>query len=267
MVWKHLMSYRWKQWANMLKTGTLINPNWGTIRMKNLYNTETNAGSRKNRKKKPKALKMIVGTETVAPTNLIPTRTTKTVKEQKESQYLFLTQWDIKNNKPLHRDRLFWSQYIQETASPEQKTRRTESGPTKRQSEQSNWKCSSRRPNFKLKVLRLDPGAAIDRPEVTEVPPIPKIVWQQPPETTSENIYKNSNLEAHTNTHTPELKQTIDVESRMSPMKGTSPQNPGSDTSCLPVWHILWKYFRNYEMWHSLWKTCSNDTFWSRSLR
>ena len=40
------------------------------------------------------------------------------------------------------------------------------------------------------------------------------------------NIHNDSTAETEQNTHTPELKQREDVESRTSPLKGTSLQNP-----------------------------------------
>ena len=68
---------------------------------------------------------------------------------------------------------------------------------------------------------RLHSGAAIDRPETTQLklPPIPEVVWQQPQET--HVPFKN---ETHKNTHMPESKQRSDVESQTSPIKETLPQ-------------------------------------------
>ena len=64
---------------------------------------------------------------------------------------------------------------------------------------------------------RLHSGAAIDRPEVTQLrlPPIPEVVWQQPEETHSTNIYYDLTNETHKDTHTP--KQTNVVEAQTSP--------------------------------------------------
>ena len=39
-------------------------------------------------------------------------------------------------------------------------------------------------------------------------------------------FHNDSTAETNQNTHTPELKQSADVESRTSPLTGTSPQNP-----------------------------------------
>ena len=82
---------------------------------------------------------------------------------------------------------------------------------------------------------RLHSGAAIDRPETTHItlPPIPEVVWQQPQETYVLNIYQNSTIETHKNTHMPELKQKSDVESQTSPVKETLPQVSVSSTEPL----------------------------------
>ena len=73
---------------------------------------------------------------------------------------------------------------------------------------------------------RLHSRAAIDRPEVTHftLPPIPKVVWQQPQETPLTYIH-NESLK---NTHTP--KQKNDVEAQTLPIKETTSQVSGSDT-------------------------------------
>ena len=73
---------------------------------------------------------------------------------------------------------------------------------------------------------RLHSGAAIDRPETTQIklPPIPEGVWQQPQETHIHNIYQTVTNENRENTHMPEIKQRSDVESQTSPTKETSPQ-------------------------------------------
>ena len=82
---------------------------------------------------------------------------------------------------------------------------------------------------------RLHSGAAIDRPETTQLklPPIPEVVWQQPQETHVPNIYQTCNNETHKNTHMFESKQRIDVESQTSPIKETSPQVSVSSTEPL----------------------------------
>ena len=73
---------------------------------------------------------------------------------------------------------------------------------------------------------RLHSGAAIDRPETTQLklPPITEVVWQQPQETHVPNIYQTCNNETHKNTHMPQSKQRSVVESQTSPIKETSPQ-------------------------------------------
>ena len=78
--------------------------------------------------------------------------------------------------------------------------------------------CSSCSPKYKLKTPRLHSGAAIDRPETTNLllPLIPEVVWQQPQETHLTNIHKISTTETLKNTHTPEIKQRNDVELQTS---------------------------------------------------
>ena len=76
-------------------------------------------------------------------------------------------------------------------------------------------------------------GTAIDRPEVTQLtlPPIPKVVWQQPQEThltNSRNTFPNE-----TNKDNQSPKQKNDVEAQTSPIKETSSQVTGSDTESL----------------------------------
>ena len=82
---------------------------------------------------------------------------------------------------------------------------------------------------------RLHSGAAIDRPDTTQLklPPIPEVVWQQPQETHVSRIYQTVTNEPHKNTHTPESKPRIDVESQKSPIKETSPQVSVSSTEPL----------------------------------
>ena len=82
---------------------------------------------------------------------------------------------------------------------------------------------------------RLHSGAAIDRPEVThlKLPPVPKVVWQQPQETHLTNIYNALTNETHKDTHIPEFKQKIIVEAQTSPIKETSFQVSGFDTESL----------------------------------
>ena len=82
---------------------------------------------------------------------------------------------------------------------------------------------------------RLHSGAAIDRPETTQLklPPIPEVVWQQPQETHIPNTYQICNNETHRNTHMPESKQRSDVESQTSPIKQNLPQVSVSSTEPL----------------------------------
>ena len=82
---------------------------------------------------------------------------------------------------------------------------------------------------------RLHSGAAIDRPETTQLklPPTPEVVWQQPQENHVSNIYQTVTNETHKNTHILESKQRSDVESQTSPIKETSPQVSVSSTEPL----------------------------------
>ena len=76
---------------------------------------------------------------------------------------------------------------------------------------------------------RLHSGAACDRPETNEIsklPPIPEVVWQQP----TENVTNQNNLNNTTNDST--LKRN--VASQTSPPKGTQPQNHVDTTEHLP---------------------------------
>ena len=84
-------------------------------------------------------------------------------------------------------------------------------------------------------MLRLHPGAAIDRPEVIHLtlPPIPEVVWQQPEETYLTNIHNVGTNETHKDTYIPEWKQRNNVESQTLPIKETSSQVSGSDTESL----------------------------------
>ena len=77
---------------------------------------------------------------------------------------------------------------------------------------------------------RVRSGAAIDRPKKTNLilPPLPEVVWQQPQEAHVTNIYETWTTETHKNTQMPKIRQRIDVESKTSPMKETSPQVSGS---------------------------------------
>ena len=80
---------------------------------------------------------------------------------------------------------------------------------------------------------RLQSGAAIDRPEVTQLtlPPIPEVNWQQPQETHLTNIHNTLPNETHKDTHSP--KQKNDVEAQTSLIKEISPRVSGSDTESL----------------------------------
>ena len=92
---------------------------------------------------------------------------------------------------------------------------------------------------------RLYSRAACDRPEIIEIPklpPIPKVVWQQPSESSKNQCnLKNTNNDS-TKNYTQETSKTT-VASQTSPPKGTQPQNyvnttehpPGNQTRNEPV--------------------------------
>ena len=100
-------------------------------------------------------------------------------------------------DKPLHRIILPRSQCSQYTASLAQKTGRTESGATKRQSKGFERKRSSCSPKLKLKQPRVNSGAASDRSKATRTvfPPISEVLWQQPPVPNIFHIDGNLNIE------------------------------------------------------------------------
>ena len=94
-------------------------------------------------------------------------------------------------------------------------------------------------------MQRLHSGAACDRPETTKtlkLPPIPQAVWQQPPETFTDqynfdNTTNDSSIQYTTKT------SKITVASQMLPPKGIQSQNyvlatehpPGNQTGNEPV--------------------------------
>ena len=82
---------------------------------------------------------------------------------------------------------------------------------------------------------RLHSGAAVDRPETTnlKLPPIPEVVWQQTQETHVPIIYQTFKNETHKNTLMPESKHRSDVESQTSHIKETSSQASVSRTEPL----------------------------------
>ena len=75
---------------------------------------------------------------------------------------------------------------------------------------------------------RLHSGAAIDRPETTQLklPLIPEVVWRQLQETHVPNIYQIVTNETHKNTHMPQSKQSSDVETQTCPLKKPHPKYP-----------------------------------------
>ena len=58
---------------------------------------------------------------------------------------------------------------------------------------------------------RLYSGAANDRPETTDIPPIPEVVWQQPQDTHLTNMHNVLTNETYKDTHTPEQKNDVEA--------------------------------------------------------
>ena len=138
-----------------------------------------------------------------------------------------------------------WRKRSEQTGSPRYTSGRTKPSPTEKCSKQLRWERSSCSPNFKPETPRLYSGAACDRPETTEIsklPPIPEVVWQQPSETSTNqcNLYNTNNDSTKYCTQAAS-KRTI--ASQTSLPKGTQPQNyvvatehpPGNQTGNEPV--------------------------------
>ena len=129
-----------------------------------------------------------------------------------------------------------WSK--RKTASPESTPRRTKPSPAKKCTKQLRWECPSCSQNFNLKTRRLHSGAAWDRPETNEIsrlPPIREVVWQQPKQTiTDQDNMNNTNNDSTLKTN---------VANQTSPPKGAEPQShvvateqpPGNQTGNEPA--------------------------------
>ena len=112
-----------------------------------------------------------------------------------------------------------WSKCSEQNAFAEQTTGRTESGPTKKCSKQRRWECPSCSPNSKLEALRPHSGAAHDWTEKTKtpkLPPIPKVVWQQPPESCRDQYNLNTTNIDSTIRHTQETSKTTVSKSNIA---------------------------------------------------
>ena len=114
----------------------------------------------------------------------------------------------------------------------------TKSSTKEKRQKHLKWKCSCCSPNFKLETPRPHSGVACDRPEIIEIPklpPIPEVVWQQPSETSTNQL----NLDNFNNDSTSRMT----LASPLSPPKGTQPENyvvgtehpPGNPTGNDPV--------------------------------
>ena len=98
---------------------------------------------------------------------------------------------------------------------------------------------------------RLHSGPARDRPETNEIsklPPIPEVVWQQP----TENVTNQNNINNTTKDSTLKTNEAIQT----SPPKGTQPQNhvdttehpPGNQIS---VPWLLQEFFYQYSKYRT----------------
>ena len=120
-----------------------------------------------------------------------------------------------------------WSKRSQQTASPEQTNGRTKPSPTQKFPKQLTLECSSCSPNSCLETPPFDSGAACDRPDTTKtpkLPPIPEVVWQQPPETITDQSNLNSINNDFATYYTQETSKTT-LASQTSPPKATELQN------------------------------------------
>ena len=161
---------------------------------------------------------MTVHLQSATPTAI----TAKTITTTEKTENLVLCPYPVrelvKTNRP--RERFFRSQHSKQAAYPGQETNWTGPSPTKRHPKQYNRECPGCSPTFKLEMPRLHYEAAIDKSETTKtiLPPIPEVVWQQPPETSVETsklviIDNDPNNETTQNAQTPNSGQRIDVKS------------------------------------------------------
>ena len=140
---------------------------------------------------------------------------------------------------------LFWSKCSEQTTSQECTAGRTDPIPTNECPKQLSRERSGCSPNVKLETSRLHSGAGCDRPEATKIPTIPpilEVVWQQPPETFTDQYSLDKTINDSTKQHTRATSKTT-VASQTWPPMGTQPQNcvvateqpPGNQTGNEPV--------------------------------
>ena len=79
---------------------------------------------------------------------------------------------------------------------------------------------------------RLHSGAAINRPEITKLPPIPEVVWQQPQETHVPNIHKTLTNETHKIPNSPEV--TVQSEEEADQTRSTPGTTQEDSSDILP---------------------------------
>ena len=91
--------------------------------------------------------------------------------------------WNIWENKPIHGEISNSIQCCKHTSSPEQKTGRTEPGPTKRRSKKCKWQCSIRSLNTESEMPSVYHRAVIDKTEITrkKTLTIREVTCHQPP--------------------------------------------------------------------------------------
>ena len=165
---------------------------------------------------------MVVLKQTLTPTIKFQTIATRTIQIIKETENLDLSTHPLRPVVELtNPQRNVTLEQTQRTDRlPGINDRKKKPNPTETFSKQLRWEYPSCSPNFKLETTRLHSGAAIDRPETTEIPklpPIPEIVWQQH----TENDTKQDNL----NIDNKDLTLKTNVASQTSPPKGTQSQN------------------------------------------
>ena len=141
---------------------------------------------RKQKKNKLKTLKVFLKTKEVAlitvtqagtPT-IITTTTTTTITQPKNSKTVH-PPCETCGKTNHSTKKCYYEANAANRPPPAQKTQTTGSSPTKTQSKPFERNSSSKCPEFQLKKLRYQSGAAIDCPETTKLPSISQDMWQQ----------------------------------------------------------------------------------------
>ena len=193
------MNSRWTLRRNKLHNRTPKSPNqFATIAIREVT-IGISAVNSNEKKTKPEITPivptvtkiMVVVKQTLTPTIKFPTITTQAIQIFKKTEDLDLSTQPVRPAV-----KLATPQRIDTLEQPQQTDRLPGIGdlkerkqrPTGKSLKQLRWECSSCSPNFKLETPRLHSGAACNRPqtiEITKLPPIPEVVWQQPAETST----------------------------------------------------------------------------------